>query len=104
MKMCINAIAYNLVYTEQENIDKKMKIAGNRFKKSTNIFDASIHDRMVFINNELFKVDCENIVFDREYKKHYFIDNENNKTLLDNTNSIGIVDLIKGPKNNEWYR
>ncbi len=104
MIMCVNAISFNLVYNEQENIDKKMRIAEERFKKSTNIFDASIYDRMVFINKELFKVDCENIVFDKTHKKHYFIDNENNKIILDNTNSIGIVDLIKGPKNNEeWF-
>lgn len=104
MIMCINAISFNLVYTEQENFHKKMRIAENRYKKSTNIFDASIYDRMVFINKELFKVDCENIVFDKIHKQHYFIDNENNKILLDNTNSIGIVDLIKGPKNNEeWF-
>ena len=104
MKMCIDEIAYDLVYEQREIIIKKMKIAENRFKKSTNIFDTSIHDRMVFINNDLFKVECKDIIFDREYKKHYFIDNENNKILLDNTNSIGIVDLIKGPKNNEeWF-
>ena len=120
MNNSIDIIMEYIFITNRDNINMKINEARNPHSKSpkssTNIYDITLNDRMVRIDNSYIIVETKDIEEEfnenSKYKKEFFI-YKDKKIYLDycsnifrESNNILLADLISGPKkygNHEWF-